>query len=159
MAERVERPVHVLPVESAARKGLPVTTGVLDYFAAAIAEVARVSKVGNDKHNPGQPLHWSRGKSNDHADAIGRHLLERGTIDPDTGLRHSAQLAWRALAFLQQELEDAGAPLSRGSSFVGNLGSHIADLIAPKIALGSKLVERGQFVNVEPDGNVRFEPR
>ena len=106
----------VLPTGSQDRKDLPVTTGVVDYFPAALVEVARVSKAGTDKHNPGQPLHWSRGKSNDHADAIGRHLIDRGGIDPDTGLRHSAQLAWRALALLQQELEEEGlAPLSRGS--------------------------------------------
>jgi hypothetical protein len=52
----------------------------------------------------------------DQADCIARHLIERGGIDPETGLRHSAQLAWRALALLQIELEEAGlAPVSRGS--------------------------------------------
>lgn len=107
---------QTLPEESSARKALPVTTGVIDYFPAALAEVAKVSKYGNDKHNPGQPLHHARGKSMDHADAIGRHLIDRGKIDPDTGVRHSAELAWRALALLQQELEDAGlAPLARGA--------------------------------------------
>lgn len=104
-----------LPKSSAARKNIPVTTGVLDYFPAAIAEVARVSKAGNDKHNPGEPMHWARGKSMDHADCIARHLLERGTLDGD-GMRHSAMLAWRALALLQQELEEAGAPLARGAT-------------------------------------------
>jgi hypothetical protein len=59
-------------------------------------------------------MHWARGKSMDHADCAVRHLMERGTIDTD-GLRHSAKAAWRALAALQQELEDAGAPISRGS--------------------------------------------
>ena len=105
-----------LPAGSAERKAIPITTGVLDYFPAALAAVAAVSKAGNDKHNPGEPLHWARGKSTDQADAIGRHLLERGGIDPDTGMRHSAQLAWRALALLQIELEEAGeAPLARGA--------------------------------------------
>jgi hypothetical protein len=90
---------------------------VIDYFPAALAEVARVSKAGNDKHNPGEPIHWARGKSTDQADAIGRHLIDRGGIDPDTGLRHSAELAWRALALLQLELEDAGlAPVPRGAT-------------------------------------------
>lgn len=112
--------VRALPAESTARKATPIVTGVLDYFPAAIAAVARVSKAGNDKHNPGEKLHHSRGKSTDHADAIGRHLMERGGIDPDTGERHSAELAWRALANLQQELEDAGeAPLARGASYDG----------------------------------------
>jgi 5'(3')-deoxyribonucleotidase len=103
-----------LPSDKQARKDTPVTSGVLDYFSAAIAEVARVSKAGNDQHNPGQPLHWARGKSMDHADCVSRHLMERGMVDED-GQRHSAKLAWRALALLQQELEDEGAPMSRAS--------------------------------------------
>lgn len=81
--------------------------GLLKYFPDALAEVARVSFVGNQKHNPGQPLHWSREKSNDHKDCIARHLLEAGGIDATNGVRHSAQLAWRALANLQIELENA----------------------------------------------------
>lgn len=104
----------VLPTDPAARKAIPVVTGCLDYFSAAIAEVAKLSKVGNDQHNPGQPLHWARGKSTDHADTIVRHLIERGTVDTD-GIRHSAKVAWRALALLQEELEAEGAPRSRGS--------------------------------------------
>lgn len=86
------------------RKATPITTGVLDYFPLAIAEIARVSKAGNDQHNPGQPLHWAREKSTDHADCLVRHLLERGTLDTD-GQRHSGKVAWRALALLQVELE------------------------------------------------------
>jgi hypothetical protein len=93
-----------LPTDPAARKGLPIVTGVLDYFPDALAAVAACSKAGNDQHNPGQPLHWARDKSTDHADCIGRHLIERGTVDND-GVRHSAKLAWRALALLQLELE------------------------------------------------------
>jgi hypothetical protein len=105
----------LLPTDSQERKAVPLASGVFDYFPAALAEIARVSKAGNDKHNPGEPLHWARGKSMDQADAIARHLLERGGIDVDTGMRHSAELAWRALALLQLELEEAGAPLARGS--------------------------------------------
>jgi hypothetical protein len=97
----------VFPTADAAeRKALPIVEGVLDYFPLALLEVAKVSKAGNDQHNPGQPLHWARGKSFDHANCIGRHLLERGTFDTD-GLRHSAKLAWRALALLQKEIEVA----------------------------------------------------
>jgi hypothetical protein len=96
------------------RKGIPVGTGVLDYFDSALIEVAKVSKVGNDQHNPGQPLHWVRGKSSDHADTLIRHYMERGKRDVD-GCRHSAKMAWRALAILQEELEAEGAPVSRGS--------------------------------------------
>lgn len=95
-----------LPTDAKERKAVPITSGVLDYFPDAIAEVARVSKAGNDQHNPGQPLHWDRTKSTDHADCIARHLLERGTLDPVDGMRHSAKLAWRALALLQIEIEE-----------------------------------------------------
>lgn len=96
----------LLPTDPQERKGIPITTGVLDYFPLAIAEVAKCSKAGNDQHNPGQPLHWAKGKSTDHADCIPRHLIDRGAFDTD-GIRHSAKLAWRALALLQIELENA----------------------------------------------------
>lgn len=86
------------------RKNMPICTGVLDYFPDALAAVAEHSKVGNDKHNPGEPLHWAREKSTDQADCILRHLAARGTRDKD-GTRHSAGLAWRALALLQLEIE------------------------------------------------------
>lgn len=104
-----------LAVRTAAeRKAVPLATGCLDYFPDALAAVAALSKTGNDKHNPGQPLHWARSKSGDEADALLRHLLDRGTIDTD-GVRHSAKVAWRALALLQKELEEAGAPVARGA--------------------------------------------
>ena len=66
--------------------------------------MAEVSRVGNEQHNPGQPLHWDRSKSTDQADCLMRHLVDRGTIDTD-GMRHSAKVAWRALALLQLEIE------------------------------------------------------
>lgn len=93
-----------LPTDKEVRKHSPIVAGLLDYFPAACAEVAHVSWVGNQQHNPGQQMHWARGKSGDHADCIARHLLERGTLDTD-GLRHTAKVAWRALALLQEELE------------------------------------------------------
>lgn len=94
-----------LPTEAKERKALPIVTGVLDYFPDAIAAVAELSRIGNDQHNPGQPLHWAKDKSADHADCIGRHMLDRGTRDTD-GVRHSAKVAWRALALLQTEIEN-----------------------------------------------------
>jgi len=96
----------MLPADPQERKGIPITTGVLDYFPLAIAEVAKCSRAGNDQHNPGQYLHWSKDESTDHADCIPRHLIDRGAFDTD-GIRHSAKLAWRALALLQIELENA----------------------------------------------------
>lgn len=107
-----------LTTDSDARKDIPLARGLLDYFAAALVEVAKLSKIGNDKHNPGEELHWARGKSMDHADCIMRHLMDRGTLDTD-GLSHSVKVAWRALALLQEELEAQGAPVSRGSRAAG----------------------------------------
>lgn len=111
----IEEPRQTMPTDSAGRKGVPLVTGVLDYFPAALAAVARLSKYGNEKHNPGEPLHWARGKSADHADCVGRHLVDRGLIDPETGMSHTVEVAWRALALLQEELEAAGAPKARGA--------------------------------------------
>jgi len=95
----------MLPIDPKERKAIPICTGVLDYFPLALAEVAKCSKAGNDQHNPGQPLHWAKEKSTDHADCIIRHLMDRGTLDED-GIRHSAKIAWRALALLQTEMEN-----------------------------------------------------
>tara|TARA_R110000868_G_scaffold157974_1_gene385617 strand:- start:638 stop:937 length:300 start_codon:yes stop_codon:yes gene_type:complete len=94
-----------LPIDKGARKNIPIATGCLDYFPDAIAAVATLSKVGNDQHNPGEPLHWARGKSHDQPDCLMRHFMERGTLDDD-GQRHSAKVAWRALAILQLEIEN-----------------------------------------------------
>lgn len=105
-------PKNILPEDSDVRKGMPICTGVIDYFPAALAAVAEISRAGNDKHNPGQPLNWSRNKSLDHADCIARHLVDRGGFAED-GSRHSANLAWRALALLQDELEREGAPVPK----------------------------------------------
>jgi hypothetical protein len=109
-----------LPTDAAARKSAPIAEGVLWYFPNALAAVAAVSKAGNDQHNPGQPMHHARGKSMDHADCILRHLIDAGTLDTD-GLRHTAKVAWRALALLQEEIErEDGVPLPRNArpSFV-----------------------------------------
>jgi hypothetical protein len=95
-----------LPAAAEARKAIPIATGCIDYFPDALAAVAELSRIGNDQHNPGKPLHWDRSKSGDESDALMRHFLERGTLDHD-GVRHSTKVAWRALALLQKELEAA----------------------------------------------------
>ena len=88
------------------RKQMPIFTGVLNYFPDAIREVAKCSYAGQQQHNPDKPLAWDRSKSGDELDALSRHLLEAGTIDTD-GVRHSAKVAWRALANLQKEIEQS----------------------------------------------------
>lgn len=104
----------LLPQDATERKKIPLASGVFDYFPSALIEVAKVSFEGNQQHNPGEPLHWSQEKSTDHADTLLRHFAERGTRDTD-GQRHSAKVAWRALAMLQMELQNEGYPKPRGA--------------------------------------------
>lgn len=99
-----EKFTMLLAQDAQERKDTPITSGVLDYFPLALAAVAKCSKAGNDQHNPGQPLHWAKGKSTDHADCIARHLIDRKSVDTD-GIPHDVKLAWRALALLQTRLE------------------------------------------------------
>lgn len=108
----------LLSSDSKTRKDTPIYSGVLAYFPRALAYVAQVSKAGNDKHNPGQPLHWSKDKSNDHADCVARHLIEHGGVDAEDGLRHSGKLAWRALALLEIELERLESEITRAEQAI-----------------------------------------
>jgi hypothetical protein len=93
-----------LPTDAAERKKHPIASGVLDYFPDAIVAISRVSWQGNEQHNPGMSLRWTRGKSSDESDTMLRHFMQRGTVDTD-GIRHTAKAAWRALAMLQKEIE------------------------------------------------------
>jgi hypothetical protein len=115
-----------LPVDSNARKDIPMLRGCLRYFPAALAGVANTSKLGNDKHNPGEEMHHARGKSMDQGDCILRHLMDvedlmaaraRGDSDvtEEAILIEVNQLAWRALAFSQEIHEKLGAPLAPGA--------------------------------------------
>lgn len=95
-----------LPTDDKLRKQIPIATGVVDYFPRALAYIAHVSFVASQQHNPGKPMCWDRTKSKDHANTSMRHFVERGKRDKD-GLRHSGKFAWRALALLETELEQA----------------------------------------------------
>ena len=85
-----------LPTDSAERKTYPLYRGLFRYFPRALSAIAHHSYVGNEKHNPGEPLHWARGKSDDQPDALLRHVLEGDWVGA----------AWRALAQLELELEN-----------------------------------------------------
>lgn len=105
---------RLLETSSAERKMYPLATGLLDYFPDALAEVAKLSLLATQKHHPDKPMHHDRSKSMDHADCIVRHLVGRGGFDGET--RESAALAWRALALLQEELEqEFGLALPRAA--------------------------------------------
>ena len=89
------------------RKDTPIYSGFVKYFPLAIAEVARVSFIGNQQHSPGQELKWDRSKSGDELDALMRHLTDHASgNERDTdGTLHIAKCAWRSLAYLQKYLE------------------------------------------------------
>jgi len=98
-----------MSTDSATRKLMPVASGVLKYFPDALLCLSWISRAGNDKHNPGQPLHWAKEKSTDEPDCEVRHMLDhfRGEkadpgLEPLGELGHLASKAWRALAHLQR---------------------------------------------------------
>lgn len=132
-----------LPSDAKVRKEHPIYSGFLRYFPDAVAEVAHLSKVGNDQHNPGKPLHWDRSKSGDELDALSRHLVDAGTRDTD-GERHSAKVAWRAMANLQKEIErdralGRPAPIEPHTDTGTGIGAlkAIADRIVPEEDFGA----------------------
>ncbi len=96
----------MLPTDAKARKNIPLHSGVFAYFPDALIEVAIVSKLGNDQHNPGQPLHWAKEKSTDHEDCIARHTFDAMQAKTKAErIEHKRARAWRALASLQVELD------------------------------------------------------
>lgn len=113
------KPRTTLPTDSAFRKEIPVHSGTYEYFPAAMVCIALLSKLSNDKHNPGEPLHHARGKSMDQADCIARHtidlsdLLAHGATDAEVqALEEATCRAWRACAEVQLLSERIGAPLA-----------------------------------------------
>lgn len=108
-----------LPTDSAERKRWPLFSGLLAYFPAALARVSHHSYLGNEKHNPGQPLNHARGKSGDHEDCIVRHLVDASEhpAGSEARLEELSALAWRALALLQEECERAGHRVAPAATF------------------------------------------
>lgn len=105
---------RLLPTDSAARKQFPLATGVDDYIPAALVCFAALSKVGNDKHNPGEPLHHARDKSSDHSDCLRRHQLDAGDPAADE-LEEAVCAFWRAGMRVQLLAEKLGAPKAPGA--------------------------------------------
>jgi hypothetical protein len=93
---------------SAERKECAVARGFFAYFPDAIAIVARHSVRANEKHNPGEAVHWARGKSMDHADCEARHLIATAVdqdVVGDDGAYEIISKAWRSFADLQIWIE------------------------------------------------------
>ena len=96
---------EVVSDKAQARKKIPVYSGFVKYFPNAMKEVAVCSRIANEQHHAGKPLHWDMNKSTDELDALMRHLVDH-TTDPidDDGIRHITKVAWRAMAMLERIL-------------------------------------------------------
>lgn len=137
-----------LPTDSAVRKDIPLYSGCYTYFPAALAGVAMHSKAGNDKHNPGEPLHHARGKSMDHADCIARHSMDIADFmahravwtqeEQDAILTEANAMCWRSLALSQELHEKFGAPLAPAARLPENRKESVHRAIADATGWGPK---------------------
>lgn len=96
-----------IPTEDKARKRLKLWTYLTKYFPDAFIAEAEVAIIGNEQHNPGEPLHWAREKSTDQMNTAFRHQLDYAAgVRRDTdGQHHLAKAVWRLKAELQLDLE------------------------------------------------------
>lgn len=155
-----------LPTDSAERKTVPLYSGCLAYFPAALAGVAAHSHKGNEKHSPGQPLHHARGKSGDHEDCIIRHLTDLADMLARVGrtddyevpavygaiLEEVNALAWRALA-LSQELHEkyGGAPLAPAARLPSEEQVQASDDSFPWIETFEDLAPQDSWIAHDPE--------
>ena len=99
--------MNLLPTDYEDRKNIPAWDFLIGYFPKAFLEVVKVAVEGNKQHNPGEKLHWARGKSTDQMNTAFRHMLDYGTGNAkDTdGCHHLAKAIWRLSAQLQLDIE------------------------------------------------------
>lgn len=74
-------------------------------FSGALGEVCRVSEYGVRKYKKRGSWPTVANGEQRYAAALLRHELAPGAVDPESGLRHAAHVAWNALARLQLMLD------------------------------------------------------
>jgi|GEM_PF-904221 len=77
-------------------------------FAKALQEVGKVGTYGAQKYSDNGWMQVPDGQRR-YTDALMRHLMKEAEgeeIDPETNLRHAAQVAWNALSRLELMLRD-----------------------------------------------------
>lgn len=91
----------------ATRKKWQIWTFLTEYFPDAFLATVDVAIKGNDQHNPGETLHWARGKSTDQMNTALRHIWDHTTLTPkdNDGAYHLAKAIWRLSAELQLVIE------------------------------------------------------
>ncbi len=101
-----------LPSDDALRKQIRAFQGFVSYFPDATALVAYLSKVANEQHNPGEPMHWAKEKSTEELDSLMNHLIDiaaNGPLSQDSdGILDAVKVAWRGMANLQRLADDYG---------------------------------------------------
>lgn len=99
----------MLPTDSQARKAIPIYSGFVRYFPDAMAAVAQLSMIANEKHSPGSTtLVWNKASAPDELDCLMRHMVDdvQEPYDQDDVL-HATKVAWRGMANLQR-MADSG---------------------------------------------------
>lgn len=127
------------------RKAMQIFEGAIMYFPKAFAAMAAVSVAGNAQHNPGEPLHWARGKSMDQYNTALRHMMDHrmggGRAVPFTkenngwiperydtdGVRHLAKALWRIAAALELDIEAEEAEKASPKAGVRDTSQPIPD--------------------------------
>lgn len=137
------------------RKAAPMARGLLDYFPAALAGVAACSLKANEQHNPGEEMHWARDKSDDHADCILRHMIDRDEVDDD-GIPHVDKIAWRALAMAQEWHEKRGATPGRASRFASQ--EERSEAVSEDIYAGVQEHEKSAAQYLDDEERFKFGP-
>ena len=80
----------------------------VSYFPDALVVAGRLCVASNEKHNPGEPVHWAKEKSNDHWGSWGRHTSNLRTVDPESGMLHDISWLWRTCAINQTRIDNEG---------------------------------------------------
>lgn len=111
-----------LPQDPTARKQIPIYSGFVRYFPAAIAGAAAVSQMAMKQHKL-PALGHDRTKSTDHTDCVPRHMMDvedliaaydRGEkVDVNLILLEASSAVWRVSAWSQMLHERFGnAPMA-----------------------------------------------
>ena len=94
LQEVTKRDHKVFPEDDAERAKYPIGTFITEYFPNALAALAKHSWESNEKHNPGEPVHWAKDKSIGNIDRVFRHLIDGEKI----------HAAWRILELIEREI-------------------------------------------------------
>jgi len=87
-------------------------------FAKALQEVGKVGTYGAQKYSDNGWMQVPDGQRR-YTDALMRHLMkeeEGEEIDPETNLRHAAQVAWNALSRLELMLREKENKTTKGAT-------------------------------------------